>query len=505
MLKEKNKRIRKEYASKGILQFGKTYFPEYFSLQVPEVHKKIYDDLRVILEESKEFHVQHHYALALPRGTAKSTILDFLYPLYCVCFNLKRFILIVSASQELAMTFLANIKDELEFNPLLREDFGNLVGKIWNAENIETSSGIKIKALGSGNKIRGLKNKESRPDLVICDDLEDDETVRSPEQRKKLKNWYYKALSKVGDKNTDFVFLGTVLHYDSLLVDVLNNPLYNSKKYSAVIKFSEAYELWNEWERLITNMEDENRLETAKNFFAQHKEAMLEGTEVLWEAKYSYYDLMVMKVTEGDSAFNTEMQNNPLDPDNQIFLREWFQYFTLKEIKPKFKELELFAAIDASMGKKNNSDFSAIVVLAKNKKTGQMYCLECNMKRRHPDQIIDDAAEILLYWMDLIKQPFKVLGVEDVAFQSFFKDELRKRFMAKNIYVNINGLSNNQDKQLRIERLQPDIKNGYIKFLRDQKLLLEQLEYFPLAAHDDGPDALEMARRLIGRSVKLLK
>jgi predicted phage terminase large subunit-like protein len=214
---------------------------------------------------------------------------------------------------------------------------------------------------------------------------------------------------------------------------------------------------------------------------------------------------MVMKVAEGDSAFNTEMQNNPLDPDNQIFLREWFQYFTLKEIKPKFKELELFAAIDASMGKKNNSDFSAIVVLAKNKKTGQMYCLECNMKRRHPDQIIDDAADILLYWMDLIKQPFKVLGVEDVAFQSFFKDELRKRFMAKNIYVNINGLSNNQDKQLRIERLQPDIKNGYIKFLRDQKLLLEQLEYFPLAAHDDGPDALEMARRLIGRSVKLLK
>ena len=154
------------------------------------------------------------------------------------------------------MTFLANIKDELEFNPLLREDFGDLVGKIWNAENIETSSGIKIKALGSGNKIRGLKNKESRPDLVICDDLEDDETVRSPEQRRKLKDWYYKALSKVGDKNTDFVFLGTVLHYDSLLVDVLNNPLYNSKKYSAVIKFSEAYELWNEWEKLLTNMED---------------------------------------------------------------------------------------------------------------------------------------------------------------------------------------------------------------------------------------------------------
>lgn len=403
------------------------------------------------------------------------------------------------------MTFLANIKDELEFNTLLREDFGDLVGRIWNAENIETKNGVKVKALGSGNKIRGLKNKESRPDLVICDDLEDDEAVRSPEQRKKLKDWYYKALSKVGDKNTDFVFLGTVLHYDSLLVNVLNNPLYTSKKYSAVIKFSDAYELWEEWEKLITNMEDDDRLDTGKKFFAEHKEAMLFNTEVLWEAKYSYYDLMVMKVTEGDSAFNTEMQNNPLDPDNQIFVREWFQYFTIDEIKPQFKELDLFAAVDASMGKKNTADFSSITVLAKNRKSGQMYCLDSNNKKRHPDQIIEDLADILLYWQDLIKQPFKTLGVEDVSFQAFFKDELRKRLMAKGIYVNINGLTNTQDKQLRIERLQPDIKNGYIKFMRDQKLLLEQLEYFPLAAHDDAPDSLEMARRLVGRSVTLLK
>jgi hypothetical protein len=67
------------------------------------------------------------------------------------------------------------------------------------------------------------------------DDLESDEGIRSPEQRRKLKDWFYKAVSKVGDRTTDYIFLGTVLHYDALLVDVLNNPAYHSKKYSAVL------------------------------------------------------------------------------------------------------------------------------------------------------------------------------------------------------------------------------------------------------------------------------
>lgn len=48
---------------------------------------------------------------------------------------------------------------------------------------------------------------------------------------------------------------------------------------------------------------------------------------------------------------------------------------------------------------------------------------------------------------------------------------------------------------MRVETLQPDVKNGYILFRRDQTLLLQQLSQFPLGAHDDGPDALEGAVR----------
>jgi predicted phage terminase large subunit-like protein len=130
-----------------------------------------------------------------------------------------------------------------------------------------------------------------------------------------------------------------------------------------------------------------------------------------------------------------------------------------------------------------------------------MYVFEADVKRRHPDKIIEDVARICEHWQTLLGRPFKVFGVEDVAFQSFFKDTLRKELMKKGVYLNIQGISSTQDKQLRIERLQPDIKNGYIMFQRDQLLLLEQLEYFPFAGHDDAPDALEMARKLIGRAI----
>ena len=52
---------------------------------------------------------------------------------------------------------------------------------------------------------------------------------------------------------------------------------------------------------------------------------------------------------------------------------------------------------------------------------------------------------------------------------------------------------------MRVASLQPDVKNGYILFRRDQSLLLQQLRQFPLGAHDDGPDALEGARTLARR------
>jgi len=65
------------------------------------------------------------------------------------------------------------------------------------------------------------------------------------------------------------------------------------------------------------------------------------------------------------------------------------------------------------------------------------------------------------------------------------------------VYLPVEGLRPNTDKVLRITKIQPQIKNGVIRFRRHQTILLDQLRYFPKAEHDDGPDALEMTFTLI--------
>ena len=69
------------------------------------------------------------------------------------------------------------------------------------------------------------------------------------------------------------------------------------------------------------------------------------------------------------------------------------------------------------------------------------------------------------------------------------------------LYLPIEEVRQTSDKVMRVQTLQPDVKNKYIKFNRRHKRLLEQLTQFPMGAHDDGPDALEGARS-IAKKVK---
>lgn len=122
-------------------------------------------------------------------------------------YGYKHYIIILSDSSEQAEGFLVDIKTELEENAALKEDFGELEGKVWKSSVILLANGVKIEAIGSGKKIRGRRHKQWRPDLIVCDDLENDENVNTPEQRKKLRDWFYKAVSKAGDTYTDIVYI----------------------------------------------------------------------------------------------------------------------------------------------------------------------------------------------------------------------------------------------------------------------------------------------------------
>ena len=73
--------------------------------------------------------------------------------------------------------------------------------------------------------------------------------------------------------------------------------------------------------------------------------------------------------------------------------------------------------------------------------------------------------------------------------------------MDKGEYLPIEEIQSLSNKVLRIESLQPVIKNKYLKFNREHKTLIKQLTEFPMGKNDDAPDALQMAVQL-AQSIK---
>nr|DAX71108.1 MAG TPA: Large Terminase [Caudoviricetes sp.] len=502
--------LRRKLGAIDMEFFGRAYFPHYFSRPSPEFHREL-DAIwqqgvlkgRYPLTPADTKAISRlpgvRRAVAAPRGHAKSTNLTFKGTMHSTLYGYKHYPIIISDSSEQAEGFLDNIRVEFEENTAILEDFGPLAGSVWRSNVLVTKTNIKIEAIGSGKKIRGRKHRNWRPDLIILDDVENDENVRTPEQRSKLKNWFDKAVSKSGDDYTDIVYIGTLLHYDSLLAKTLTNPAYRSIKYKAVIQFSQADDLWQQWESIFTDLANDDREADALAFFQAHKAAMLEGTQVLWEEKLSYYDLMVMRVSEGEASFNSEEQNEPINPDDCLFMEEWFEYYNEAEINFRDPVFDFFGFIDPSLGKTKRSDFSAIVTLAKHRSSGYMYVVDADIERRHPDRIIADVLAKERWLRASFGHGYRKLGAETNQFQWFLKEELAKASAKAGLYLPIEEVQQTSDKVMRIQTLQPDVKNKYIKFNRRHKRLLEQLTQFPMGAHDDGPDALEGARSIAKR------
>lgn len=464
-----------------------TYFPHYFYAEPSEMHEDLFKEIQEAIDNKEP----DLLAKAAPRGNAKSTIVSLALPIWAAVYKKKHYIVIVSDTSGQANDFLSGIKSEFEDNDLLVDDFGNLIGVIWtNSDIILRDDDVRIQALGMGKKIRGRRFKQWRPDLIICDDLENDENVQSPDQRIKNESWHNKALSKAGDERTDKIVIGTIIHYDSLLSKLLKNPIYKTNKYQSVIQWSNSSK-WDEWEKIITDLSNVKRLDDAKSFFEQYKDEMLAGTKVLWPSKEPYYNLMLQRVADGPAAFSSEKQNEPLSEDDRRFHPDWIQYYEDDELKGQ--ELYVVGFVDPSMGKQGKqNDPSAIITVASNYNY-QIYILDADIQKRHPDVIITDVVKKHGIFR------FQKFGVEINQFQEFFKDSLQKYIESEKVDIEILPVRQNADKLLRIQSLQPDIKNGRVKFRRDQKVLIDQLVNFPSADHDDGPDALEGAIGMLGR------
>lgn len=497
--------LRRQLAAIDLEYFARAYLPHYFTRSSPEFHKEldalwntgVLKGINPLTDKDALVKLMgSRRAVAAPRGHAKSTNFTFKDSLHAILYAYKHYIIILSDSSDQAEGFLSDIMEELETNEAIIEDFGKLVGPVWRASVFLTSSGVKVEAIGSGKKIRGRRHRNWRPDLIILDDVENDENVNTVEQRQKLYNWFVKAVSKAGDTYTDIVYIGTMLHYDGLLAKVLKNPQYRSATYKGVISFAKNEDLWETWSTLYCDLMNDDREADARRFYESNEQEMLDGVQVLWPEKWTYYDLMVMKVSEGDASFGSEIQNEPIDPKSRTFNEEWFDFYEDGQVDFTDPRFIFFAANDPSLGKNLKADTSSIITLAKDMKSGYMYVFEASVERRKPDTIIDDVIELSKRVRRDVGKRFTKIGVESIQFQAYFANVMAIKSAESGEYLPITEINSVGNKKVRIESLQPFVKNKYIKFNRKHKALLEQMYNYPMTKNDDGPDGLEMVVKL---------
>jgi hypothetical protein len=222
--------------------FARHFFPKHCRAPFSRMHRELFE-----LWSSANTRGTHT-AIAAPRGHAKTTIMLIIQALHAICYGYEKLIVIVAQSQAEAESRVEQILDELRSNEQLREVFGELAPTKGSKKGFRTANGVFVHAISRGQSIRGLNKEGHRPTLIILDDVETLEGVQNPDQRLKTLDWFQKDILPVGqtDGSSNIVVIGTCLHDDSLLSNLLARPDWRAKKYRAIEAWSTQDRLWQE-------------------------------------------------------------------------------------------------------------------------------------------------------------------------------------------------------------------------------------------------------------------
>ena len=209
-----DREVRRRVARESHWWFFCLYFAHYIRYAVAPFHYEMFrlsEDVRYKLLVFMAF-----------RGSGKSTIYTLSYVLWAILGKQqKKCVLIISRTQVLVATHMRNIRQELESNKLLRDDLGPFKEE---QDKYGVSSialpflNARIMGASREQSIRGVRHGEYRPDLVICDDLEDSSAADTPDERNSTYHWFQHEVVPVGDKDTRIIVLGNLIHERSLLM-----------------------------------------------------------------------------------------------------------------------------------------------------------------------------------------------------------------------------------------------------------------------------------------------
>jgi predicted phage terminase large subunit-like protein len=493
---------RVQRAEYDVLYFTYEYFsqdqnPENSSNLIPEgqmlnTAADFHRTLCSLLDEISKGNQETNVGWSVGRRHAKTAYLSNSYLCHQIVYRLQKYIIEVSETTDVAGDFIKWTVNQLKFNDKLRADFGPLLhpkpsmNEVDNKYEFITSTGTKVEAKGIGTQMRGLRHLSDRPGLFILDDLESSENTNTPELRAKNLHWFRSEMLEALGFGGMCIYMGTIVHYDSLLNHVLTKRKdFISKKFPAILSWSEREDLWEEW-RKIYNADEKDAKAKSDAFYESNKDEMDRGTKVLWPQAYDYKFFMEKRESMGARAFNQEYLGNPVDEESQVFKLEEFEYFSESDLDGK--ALDFYCGIDMAMGKEKG-DYSSIITIAKNRATGVCYVVDAFLERVKPDVLLKEAVKRTL------KYQYESMSVEAQMMQEWWSQKLAEELQKRGYpsHTRLKPIKQRTRKALRIESLIPDIQAGRIRFQKHQRLLLEMFELYPNHNHDDGPDATHMA------------
>lgn len=422
-------------------------------------------------------------AIAAPRGHAKSTAVTHSFVLANLCFRKSTHILIVSDTESQASDFLGDIAMELVENELLRDTFG--IKDLYKHTSTEIrglftdDSRFRILAKGSEQKLRGLKWRHQRPNLIVCDDLENDEIVMNEERRRKFQGWFLNALAPCGGDFAKIRVVGTILHLDSLLENLmppLNHP-------ATIVE--ELVQWFDEDKARLIALEAKERYVPRPWHAVRFRAHNEDFSEILWPQKFSKERLIRIRqdyINQGfPEGYSQEYLNYPIDEDNALFKAKDF-----REITEKQEPENYYISADLAISEKDQRAYTVFAVCSVNHR-GMMKIREIVRFRGDSLEIIDE-----MFRLNFIYEP-ECFFVEEENIARTLGPVLNKEMNSRNQYFIIEMMKPQHDKVKRARPLQARVRAGMVEWDMESHWFpqcQQELTQFPRSKYMDQVDAL---------------
>ncbi|MGD1960546.1 MAG: hypothetical protein ACFB2Y_16925 [Fulvivirga sp.] len=440
---------RKERLLRRWDQFMYYYFPNYCRAHFSKWHKRMAGK---IINEGKIYLVRK-----IHRDGAKTTFTQMLVIYLAVRGDIEN-LLWVSKTYDAAEEMLRPIRLQFEGNDRLKHDFGDQkTYGTWSDGKFVLASGISFRALGKGQSPRGTKEEEKRPDIIICDDIDDDEEVLNEQRLNKSWDWMtgalYGSFSITGNKR--FI--------------VLNNRI---AKDCLVERASQKAD----------NTETVNLLDK-------------EG-KPSWPERFSLADCLYMIEKMGTRLSQREYFNNPII-EGKVFKEEWIQFKKLPRLS---QYAYLVAYLDPSFKNKRTADHKALLLIGLYK--GEYHIIKAYCANASIAEMIGWHYELNDY---LRSQGITAHWfMEEVFLQDLLYDDFNAAGLSRGYRIPVQGDTRKKpDKDSRISATSGDFERGSVYFNAAEqenhhmKELYEQFLLFEMGKNGikkDGPDAWEGGR-----------